>query len=64
MAKKLYRFPNNGKIAGVCSGFSVYFDLDPLIIRILMLTLAIFGPGALIYIISWILIPAWTDSLR
>ena len=64
MAKKLYRFPNNGKIAGVCSGFSVYFDLDPLIIRILMLTLAIFGPGTLIYIISWILIPAWTDSLR
>jgi|TARA_B110000091_G_C13525207_1_gene354049 phage shock protein C len=55
--KRLYRNTEEGKIAGVCSGFGDHFDLDPVICRLLML-LSLFIAGPFFYIIAWIVIPA------
>jgi len=56
--KKLYRDPDNKVAGGVCSGIGHYFDLDPVIFRVLFVV-AIFtlGTGLLFYILLWIIIP-------
>lgn len=50
MAKKLYRSPDNKKLAGVCGGIAEYTNIDVTIIRILwvVISIFIFGPGAII----------------
>jgi len=54
----LLRSRTNRKIAGVCAGFADYLDLDPTLIRILWVTLVVFGGcGLLGYIIAWIIMP-------
>jgi phage shock protein PspC (stress-responsive transcriptional regulator) len=46
------------KVAGVAGGLGRYFDIDPLIFRVVFVTLAIFGgSGLLLYAIGWLLIP-------
>jgi phage shock protein PspC (stress-responsive transcriptional regulator) len=46
------------KIAGVAGGLGRYFDIDPLIFRVVFVTLAIFGgSGLLLYAIGWLLVP-------
>jgi phage shock protein PspC (stress-responsive transcriptional regulator) len=52
MEKKLFRFSNQGKIAGVCLGFAIYFNTDPNLIRLIMIFLLVFGPGLLLYLMS------------
>ena len=57
MAEKLFR-SRDRKIAGVCSGFAKYFDVDPLLIRVLTVFFLLWGgAGGLAYIIAWIMIP-------
>lgn len=58
-AKKLYRNPEDKKVAGVCSGISAYFGIeDPIWIRLLFVLLIFTaGTGVLTYIILWALIP-------
>ena len=41
--RKLYRDMDEKKIAGVCSGLSYYFDIDVVLVRIIMLAALIFG---------------------
>ena len=55
--KKLYRNKDEYKIAGVCSGMAEYFDIDPVIIRLLFLLALFLGAGFIVYIIGWIIIP-------
>lgn len=65
--KRLYRDPENKIIAGVASGLSAYFNIDPVIIRILFFALTFMGAGFPIplYIILWIVLPeAETTSQR
>jgi phage shock protein PspC (stress-responsive transcriptional regulator)/uncharacterized integral membrane protein len=58
MGKKLHRSNNDKKIAGVCSGLGEYFNVDPVIIRLLFILLLFAGGSAfLAYIILWILLP-------
>ena len=58
MTKKLYRSKKNRKIAGVCGGIAEYFDIDPIIIRLITLILVLPAGGGLIaYIIAWIVVP-------
>lgn len=45
-------------IAGVCSGLGRYFGIDPVLLRIAFVVLAIAGGGGiLLYVVCWILIP-------
>jgi phage shock protein C len=56
--KKLRRKPDDSVIAGVCGGLGVYFDLDPVLFRMLFLFLTFTGgSGILIYFTLWLLIP-------
>ena len=56
--RKLYRDPDEKKVAGVCSGLALYLDVDVTIIRIFMLVAFICGSaGFWIYVIFWIAVP-------
>ena len=56
--KKLYRDLKNQKIAGVCSGFAEYFDIDASIVRIIWVLLTLMGgAGIITYIIAIFIIP-------
>lgn len=57
MGRQLYRPTRNRVIAGVCGGFADYFNIDPAIIRILCIILALTGTGFLAYILAWIIMP-------
>ena len=55
---RLYRDSRNQVIGGVAAGLGRYFNIDPVLIRILFVLLAIFGGGGLIiYILLWIFVP-------
>lgn len=57
--KKLTR-PRNGRmVAGVCAGVANYLKVDPAVVRLAAVVLAIFtvGTAALIYAAGWILMP-------
>ena len=56
--KKLYRLPESKKVAGVCAGLGEYFDLDPVLFRLLFVISILFGGvGLLVYVLLWILVP-------
>lgn len=56
--RKLYRNRNNKVIAGVAEGLGEFFEIDPVIIRILFAVLTIVGGGGiLIYVLLWIFVP-------
>ncbi len=47
-------------IGGVLGGFSDYFNMDPILLRVIYVVLSLFSagfPGLLLYIILWIAIP-------
>jgi phage shock protein C len=57
---KLYRSQTNSKIAGICGGLGEHLDLDPTIVRLLVVVTALFTaiiPFAIGYIVGWIIIP-------
>ncbi|WP_242920482.1 PspC domain-containing protein [Pontibacter liquoris] len=56
--KKLFRDPEDKKLAGVASGIAKYFGVDVAVIRILFLALIFAGGfGLLAYIVLWIAVP-------
>ncbi|NCA85065.1 MAG: PspC domain-containing protein [Clostridia bacterium] len=56
--RHLYRSRTDTVIAGVSGGLGKYFNVDPIIIRILFLVLTFVAAGGLIaYIILWIAVP-------
>ncbi len=56
--KKLYRQSDQKVLGGVCSGIAVYFNTDPVFIRILFIVLFFgAGTGLLLYLIMWIVVP-------
>ena len=58
MTRKLYRSRKNRKVAGVCGGLADYFTVDPTLIRVLFIVLAVMGgAGALIYLAMWLVVP-------
>jgi phage shock protein PspC (stress-responsive transcriptional regulator) len=63
--KKLYRDPEERVLGGVCSGLGAYFNMDPIIVRLIFIVL-FFGGGSsiLIYLILWIIIPKATNTAQ
>jgi phage shock protein C len=56
--KRLYRSNKNTMIAGVCGGIAEYFNVDPVIVRVLAVMLFFAGGSALLaYILGIIIIP-------
>ncbi len=57
--KKLYRDPDDAKVAGVCSGIGHYINIDALWVRIIfiILSLATSGTFVVVYFLLWFLVP-------
>jgi phage shock protein C len=56
--KRLFKSRTNKIIAGVCGGLAEYFDVDPVIMRVLFVLLAFFGgSGFVLYIACAIIMP-------
>ena len=60
--RRLYR-SRDALIGGVCAGMAEYFDIDPVVVRILavVLTIASAGAFAIAYVALWILLPLSPD---
>lgn len=57
-SKRLYRSRDNQMVAGVCAGIAEYLNIDPTLVRLAFLFLAIWGGGGVLaYLIAWIIIP-------
>lgn len=57
--KRFYRDPDGKVLGGICNGLGSYFNIDPIIFRIIFALLAImWGGGILLYLILWIATPA------
>lgn len=58
LKKKLYRSRANRIIAGVCGGLGEYFEVDPILIRVIFLLLCLMhGAGIFFYVFCVIIIP-------
>jgi phage shock protein PspC (stress-responsive transcriptional regulator) len=56
--KRLTRPKNNKVIAGVCAGIANYFNVDPVLVRIIWLVLLLFfGIGLFAYLLLWVVMP-------
>ena len=56
--QKLYRSRTNKVFAGVCGGLAEYFDVDPIVIRILFVLMVLFGgTGIVLYIAAIFIVP-------
>jgi len=55
---RIRRSLTDRKIAGVAGGIARHFDIDPLLVRVGLVLLAIFGGGGiLLYAAGWLLVP-------
>lgn len=56
--QRLYRSTTSKVFGGVAGGIAEYFNMDPVIIRIIFVLAAIFGGGGVvIYLVLWIAVP-------
>jgi phage shock protein C len=56
--KRLLRSRNDRVIAGVASGLAATFNIDPILVRLGFVALALFnGFGIVIYLAMWLLVP-------
>jgi phage shock protein C len=59
MEKRLYRSNKERMLAGVCGGLGHYFDIDPVIVRLIFIvSIFLGGAGIVAYIILAIVVPA------
>lgn len=58
--KRLMRSATDKKIEGVCGGIAKYFDIDPVIVRVVYAVLTLCSaafPGIILYIACMIVMP-------
>ncbi|MDP4206363.1 MAG: PspC domain-containing protein, partial [Bacteroidota bacterium] len=65
--RRLYRDPDHRMIGGVCGGLGAYFNIDPVILRLVLAALVLFssswfffsgGTVILIYLLLWVVVPS------
>lgn len=60
--KRLYRSESDRVLGGVAAGLAEYFEIDPVISRLLFVVAAIWGGfGFILYIVLWLIIPTESD---
>lgn len=62
--RRLFRHPDDRLLGGVCGGIAQYFNIDPLIVRIIFVVLFFTGAGFLAYLIMWIVVPLARSPLE
>jgi phage shock protein PspC (stress-responsive transcriptional regulator) len=53
----LQRSSTDRMLGGVCGGLAAYTGLDPVLWRVGMVALTLIGPGVLVYLLLWVLMP-------
>ena len=53
----LNRSLNEKVIGGVAGGIAAHLDIQPVVVRIIFVIAGLSGPGILIYLILWLLLP-------
>ncbi len=62
--KKIYRSMTNNKIAGICGGIGEIIDIDPTIIRLIVIVLTLMTgifPFVIGYLLAWWIVPVKSD---
>jgi phage shock protein C len=64
MNRRLYRSPTESVLGGVAGGVAEYFDLDPAIVRVVWVLLALITGGVffILYIVMWIVVPLGSEA--
>ena len=64
--RRLYRDPQEAVFGGVCGGLAAFFNIDPVIMRIIfvILTFVTSGLGVLVYLILWIAVPKAVNTAQ
>jgi phage shock protein C len=63
LAKRLTRDSDNAILGGVAAGFGRHLDIDPVLVRLAFVMIALLhGLGVLFYIVCWIAIPRGTPA--
>ncbi len=64
--QKIYRSQDDKIIGGVCGGIGEYFNIDPIIVRVIFVLSVLFsGSGLILYLILWLVFPNKSNiSLR
>jgi phage shock protein C len=58
MQRRLHRSRTEKMIAGVCGGLAEYLDMDPTLVRLVWVLVALLaGTGILLYFIMWVIVP-------
>jgi len=62
--KRLFRSKKEKMLGGICGGLGEYLDVDPTLLRLLLVILVVFSWGMflLIYIVAWIIVPPAPDE--
>jgi phage shock protein C len=58
--KKLFRSKSDAKVAGICGGIGEMLNVDPTLVRLIAVLLALLTvilPFVVVYIIGWIIVP-------
>ena len=57
--RRLYRSRTDRMLSGVSGGLAAYFDVDPVLVRLLWVVGAVFSGGLLVlaYLVLWIVVP-------
>lgn len=57
-SKRLTRSITDKKVAGVCGGLAEYFNVDSTLVRLIFVLATLMGgPGLLLYIVLWVVMP-------
>lgn len=56
--RRLYRSAHDRILGGVCGGLGAYLGVDPNLIRLAFVLLALFsGAGVILYLVLWLILP-------
>ncbi len=65
LSRSLRRSRANRRIAGVIGGLAEHFSIDATLLRVIYVVVSIISaafPGALVYVLLWVLIPEEDDA--
>lgn len=57
----LQRSGTDRMLGGVCGGLAAYSGLEPVLWRVGMVALTLLGPGVVVYLLLWVLMPKGPD---
>lgn len=63
-ATRPVRFPSsqggNAKVAGVCEGIAIRYQIDPTLVRLAFVVFGFLGAGVAAYLLAWLLMPRYS----